>query len=71
VGNRKRLSEGLIYCQDCDDENSSCQEGNDMRSLEDLIDCREGREETPYFQEGKREQMSPRESVMNSEVSSN
>jgi hypothetical protein len=42
-----------------------------MRSLEDLIDCQEGREETPYVQEGKREKMSPHESLMKLEVSLN
>jgi hypothetical protein len=38
----------------------------------DLIDCQvgRGRGETPYFQEGKGEQMRPCESLMNSKVSS-
>jgi hypothetical protein len=49
---------------------SGCQEGHEMRSLEDLIDCQEGREEIPYCQVGKGEQMRLSESLMNSEVSS-
>jgi hypothetical protein len=40
-----------------------------MRSLEDLIDCQEGREEIPYFQVGKGEQMRLSESLMNSGMS--
>jgi hypothetical protein len=50
-------------------ENSNCQEGNEMRSLEDLIDCQEGREEIPYCQVGKGEQMRLSESLMNSGMS--
>jgi hypothetical protein len=41
-----------------------------MRSLEDPIDCQEGREEIPCFQVGKGEKMGPYDSLMNSEVSS-
>jgi hypothetical protein len=40
-----------------------------MGSLEDLIDW-EGREEIPYFQVGKGEEMRLSDSLMNSEVSS-
>jgi hypothetical protein len=53
VGREKemRLSESLGSS-----EVSSCQQGvlMEMRSI-DLIDCQEGREEIPYFQEGKGE----------------
>jgi hypothetical protein len=71
VGNRKRSSEGLVYCQEGGAESSNFQEGTKM-GLTDLIDCQVGRErgETPYFQEGKGDQMRPCESLMNSEVSS-
>jgi hypothetical protein len=57
VGNKKRSSEGLVYCQEGSAESSNCQEGNEMRSLEDLIEFQEGREEIPYFQVGKGEHM--------------
>jgi hypothetical protein len=40
-----------------------------MRSLEDLIDYQEGREEIPYFQVGKGEQMRLPKSLMNSGMS--
>jgi hypothetical protein len=44
VGNEKRPDEGLVYCQGSSEESLYCQVGNDMGSLEDLIDCLEGRE---------------------------
>jgi hypothetical protein len=69
VGNRKRSSESLVYCQEGSAESSNCQEGNEMRSLEDLIDYQEGREEIPYCQVGKGEQMRLNESIMNSGMS--
>jgi hypothetical protein len=72
VGNRMRSSEGLVYCQEGGAESSNFQEGTEMGST-DLIDCQvgRGRGETPYCQVGKGEQMRPRESLMNSEVSLN
>jgi hypothetical protein len=48
---------------------SDFQVGNEMGSLEDLIDCQEGREEIPDFQVGKGEEMRLSDSLMNSEVS--
>jgi hypothetical protein len=51
-------------------ESSDFQVGNEMGSLEDLIDCQVGREEIPYFQVGKGEKMRHAKSLMNSEVSS-
>jgi hypothetical protein len=44
--------------------------GNEMRSLEGLIDCQEGREEISYCQVGKGEKMRLYESLMNSGMSS-
>jgi hypothetical protein len=44
--------------------------GNEMRSLEGLIDCQEGREEIPYCQVGKGEKMRLSKSLMNSGMSS-
>ena len=35
----ERSISGLINCQEDRDEFSNCQVGNEMRSLEDLIDC--------------------------------
>jgi hypothetical protein len=40
-----------------------------MGSLEDLINCKEGREEIPDHQVGKGEEMRLSDSLMNSEVS--
>jgi hypothetical protein len=40
-----------------------------MRSLEDLINCQEGKEEIQYFQVGKGEKMRLTESFMNSGMS--
>jgi hypothetical protein len=37
----ERLVSGLINCQEGRDKFSNCQVGNEMRSLEDLIDCQE------------------------------
>jgi hypothetical protein len=64
-----RSSEGLVYYQEGGAASSNFQEGTEMGST-DLIDCHVGRErgETPYC---KGEKMRPRESLMNSEVSSN
>jgi hypothetical protein len=52
--NKVRLFESLGSS-----EVSSCQQGvlMEMRSLEDIIDCQEGKEEIPYCQVGKGEQM--------------
>jgi hypothetical protein len=70
VGNRKRSSEGLIYCEEGGVESSNCEEGTEMGSV-DLIDCQvgRGREEIPYCQVGKGEKRGLLNSVMNSEVS--
>jgi hypothetical protein len=47
--NKKRSQDDLKDCHECRTKNLGCQEGNEMRSLEDLIDFQEGREEIPYF----------------------
>jgi hypothetical protein len=70
VGNRKRSSEGLVYCQEGGAESSNFQEGIEMRSLEDLIDCQEGRRKFPNCQVGKGKEVRLSESLMDSEVSS-
>jgi hypothetical protein len=44
------------------EESSDFQVGNEMGSLEDLIDCQEGMPEIPYFQVGKGEKMNSTES---------
>jgi hypothetical protein len=51
-------------------KSSGCQEGNEMGSLEDLIDCQVGREENPILPGGQGREMRLSESLMNSEVSS-
>jgi hypothetical protein len=48
-GEEKRSEKGLRNCQVGSEEISDCQVGNEMGSLEDLIDCQEGRAEIPYF----------------------
>jgi hypothetical protein len=67
---KKRSEKGLINCQVSIEELSGFLEGNEMRSLDDIIDCQEGREEIPDFQVGKGEDMRLSDSLMNSEVSS-
>jgi hypothetical protein len=66
----KRSGKGLRNCQVSSEELSDCQVGNEMGSLEDLIDCQEGRAEIPIFQVGKGDDMRLSDSLMNSEVSS-
>jgi hypothetical protein len=52
-------------------ESSNCQEGNEMGSLEDLIDCQVGRRGNPILPGGQgRAEMRLSESLMNSGVSS-
>jgi hypothetical protein len=58
-----------VNCQEGSEESSDCQMGNEMGSLEDLIDCQVGRAEIPYFQVGKGEKMRLPESLMNSGMS--
>jgi hypothetical protein len=48
VGNRKRSSEGLVYCQEVGTESSNCQEGTKMGSI-DLIDCQVGSRKLSIF----------------------
>ena len=49
----RRSSRDLVDCQEGSNEISSCQIGNEKRSV-DLIDFQEGISEIPYFQVGKR-----------------
>jgi hypothetical protein len=44
--------------------------GNEVRSIEDFIDCQEGNNENSYFQVGKGSKMRLSESLNNSEESS-
>jgi hypothetical protein len=44
--------------------------GNEVRSIEDFIDCQEGNNENSYFQVGKGSKMRLSESLKNSEESS-
>jgi hypothetical protein len=41
-----------MNCQEGRDEFSNFQVGNEMRSIEDLIDCQEGNNGNSYFQVG-------------------
>jgi hypothetical protein len=65
--NRKRSSEGLVYCERWERDGKDLieyQEGNEfMKIAQDLIDCQVGSRKILYCQVGKGEQM-------NSEVSS-
>jgi hypothetical protein len=51
-------------------ELSSFQVGNEMRSLEDLIDCQVDSRKFPIFQVGREKEMRLSESFGSSEVSS-
>jgi hypothetical protein len=53
VGNGNRSVGGLIYCQRRINESSYFQVGNEMGSMEDLIDYQESRRKIPSFQVGK------------------
>jgi hypothetical protein len=66
----KRSLEDLMNYQEGSEESLDFQEGNEMGSLGDLIYCQKGREEIPYCQVGKGEQLKLLNSVMNLEVSS-
>jgi hypothetical protein len=69
VGNGKRSTEGLAYCQGISAESSDCQVGNEMGSR-DLIDCQVGSKKFPNCQVGRGKEMRLSESLMNSEESS-
>jgi hypothetical protein len=57
----KRLDKGLKTAK-WEEESLGFQVGNGGDQLDDLIDCQVGREETPYFQVGKGEEMNSAES---------
>jgi hypothetical protein len=69
VGNIKRPSGGLIYYKGSSAENSDCQVGDEMGSV-DLIDCKVGSGKFPNFQVGKEKEMRLSKSIRSSEVSS-
>jgi hypothetical protein len=60
----------LIDCQESRRESSNFHMGNEMGSLEDLIDFHEIRIEIPYCQVSKGEEMRQYENLLNLEVSS-
>jgi hypothetical protein len=69
VGNGKRSTKGIVYCQGSSSESSDCQVGNEMGSL-DLIDYQLGIKKFPNCQVGKGKEMRLSESLTNLEESS-
>jgi hypothetical protein len=43
LGEEEKRSKDIMSFQEVSDENTICQVGNEMGSLEDLIECQEGR----------------------------
>jgi hypothetical protein len=68
VGNGKRSTEGLTYCQGGSGESLDCQVGNDMGSL-DLIDYQVGSRKLPNCQVGRGKEVRLSEILRDSGVS--